>query len=173
MSSEEEKKTTEETPKQEENPAATGGDEADKPAADGAPLVKILDKDELKTAEEDEEIIIKERAKLWRFDNSEWKERGSGDVKLLKHKETTKIRVLMRRDKTLKICANHYVDDSMELKEHSGSARAWIYTAPADFAGGEANAEVFAIRFGDAEIAKKWKVEFDKAREHMKTLKKD
>lgn len=31
-----------------------------------------------------------------------------GDVKFLKHKESGKIRVLMRREKTLKICANHY-----------------------------------------------------------------
>lgn len=29
-----------------------------------------------------------------------------GPIKLLKHKETKKIRLLMRRDKTLKICAN-------------------------------------------------------------------
>ena len=132
---------------------------------------------------------------MWRFDKNEWKERGTGEVKLLEHKETKKIRVLMRREKTLKICANHYglffffvssffledcekaslltklpVDPSMELKEHSGSARAWIYTAPADFADGEAKAEVFAIRFADADIAKNWKAEFDKAREHMKSL---
>lgn len=38
----------------------------------------------------------------------EWKERGTGEIKLLKHNETGKIRVLMRREKTLKICANHY-----------------------------------------------------------------
>ncbi|KAI2596750.1 RANBP1 isoform 10, partial [Pan troglodytes] len=52
------------------------------------------------------------RAKLFRFasenDLPEWKERGTGDVKLLKHKEKGAIRLLMRRDKTLKICANHY-----------------------------------------------------------------
>ena len=50
------------------------------------------------------------RSKLFRFDKStnEWKERGTGDVKLLKHKESGKIRLLMRRDKTHKICANHY-----------------------------------------------------------------
>lgn len=52
------------------------------------------------------------RAKLFRFasenDPPEWKERGTGDVKLLKHKEKGTIRLLMRRDKTLKICANHY-----------------------------------------------------------------
>jgi Ran-binding protein 1 len=47
---------------------------------------------------------------MYRFDKpaNEWKERGTGDVKLLQHKETKKIRVLMRRDKTHKICANHY-----------------------------------------------------------------
>ena len=49
------------------------------------------------------------RAKLFRFDNgeSQWKERGTGDVRLLKHKETKKVRLVMRRDKTLKVCANH------------------------------------------------------------------
>jgi len=51
------------------------------------------------------------RAKLYRFssenDPPEWKERGTGDVKLLKHKEKGTIRLLMRRDRTLKICANH------------------------------------------------------------------
>jgi hypothetical protein len=49
------------------------------------------------------------RAKLFRFDSTaaEWKERGTGDVRLLSHKETKKVRLVMRRDKTLKVCANH------------------------------------------------------------------
>lgn len=50
------------------------------------------------------------RAKLFRFDkeNKQWKERGTGDIRFLKHKETNKVRLLMRREKTLKICANHF-----------------------------------------------------------------
>ena len=52
------------------------------------------------------------RAKLYRYDAQaeppEWKERGTGDVKILKHKLQGTCRVLMRRDKTHKICANHY-----------------------------------------------------------------
>lgn len=50
------------------------------------------------------------RAKLFKFDRDarEWKERGTGDVKFLKHKESKKIRLVMRRDKTHKVCANHY-----------------------------------------------------------------
>lgn len=49
------------------------------------------------------------RAKLFRFhkDDMEWKERGTGDVRFLEHKENKKIRLVMRRDKTLKVCANH------------------------------------------------------------------
>lgn len=52
---------------------------------------------------------INRRAKLFRFDSGEgaWKERGTGDVRLLQHKETKKVRLVMRRDKTLKVCANH------------------------------------------------------------------
>ena len=52
------------------------------------------------------------RAKLFRYDSAsdprEWKERGTGDVKILRHKMLGTCRVLMRRDKTLKICANHH-----------------------------------------------------------------
>lgn len=50
------------------------------------------------------------RAKLFKFvrESNEWKERGTGDVRLLKHKENGKTRLVMRRDKTLKVCANHY-----------------------------------------------------------------
>ena len=58
--------------------------------------------------------VCHRRAKLFRFatDSSEWKERGTGDVRLLQHKETKKIRLVMRRDKTLKVCANHASEHS-------------------------------------------------------------
>lgn len=47
------------------------------------------------------------KSKLYRFDNGEWKERGVGQLKLLEHKESKKIRLLFRQEKTLKIRANH------------------------------------------------------------------
>lgn len=37
----------------------------------------------------------------------EFRERGTGVLKLLKHQKVDTYRVVMRRDKTLKICANH------------------------------------------------------------------
>lgn len=64
-----------------------------------------------------EPSVSTRRAKLYRFasenDPPEWKERGTGDVKLLKHKEKGTIRVLMRRDRTLKICANHHSESRL------------------------------------------------------------
>ncbi|KAF4516983.1 hypothetical protein B566_EDAN005585 [Ephemera danica] len=63
------------------------------------------------TLEEHEDEMVKLKAKLFRFDNScepaEWKERGTGEIKLLRHRIQETVRVVMRRDKTLKICANH------------------------------------------------------------------
>lgn len=74
------------------------------------PLVHLTEKVETQTNEELEEQSFKMRAKLFKFDreSSEWKERGTGDVRLLKHKDNGKTRLVMRRDKTLKVCANHY-----------------------------------------------------------------
>lgn len=74
------------------------------------PVIRLTEKVETKTNEELEEQVFKMRAKLFRFDreSKEWKERGTGDVRLLKHKENHKTRLVMRRDKTLKVCANHY-----------------------------------------------------------------
>ena len=53
--------------------------------------------------------LVCRKAKLYRFDKdgNQWKERGTGTVKLLKHKENGKVRLVMRQAKTLKICANH------------------------------------------------------------------
>jgi Ran-binding protein 1 len=74
------------------------------------PVIHLTEKVEVKTNEEQEEQVFKMRAKLFKYvaESKEWKERGVGDVRLLKHRDTGKVRLVMRRDKTLKVCANHY-----------------------------------------------------------------
>ena len=76
----------------------------------------LTEKVPTKTNEESEEQVFKMRAKLFKFDreNRDWKERGTGDVRLLKHRENGKTRLVMRRDKTLKVCANHYGECGLE-----------------------------------------------------------
>lgn len=82
----------------------------------------LTEKVDTKTNEELEEQTFKMRAKLFRFDRDsrEWKERGTGDVRLLKHNENKKTRLVMRRDKTLKVCANHYGTASLRPEKPSG-----------------------------------------------------
>lgn len=65
-----------------------------------SPVIPLPDKVEVKTGEEDEEVLYSHRAKLFRFDKAinEWKERGLGDIKLLRHRETGKLRLIMRRE---------------------------------------------------------------------------
>ncbi|KGG50127.1 hypothetical protein DI09_88p90 [Mitosporidium daphniae] len=130
------------------------------------PVVK-LEIIETKSLEEEETVLYKSRAKLFRYDKptSQWKERGTGDVKLLQHSSTGKIRVLMRRDQTLKICANHYILPQMKLVPNVGSDRSWVWSTPADVSDGEPNAELLAIRFGTPEIAQTFKIKFEEAQQ--------
>ncbi|XP_016423481.1 ran-specific GTPase-activating protein-like [Sinocyclocheilus rhinocerous] len=135
------------------------------------PIVSLPEQD-IKTLEEDEEELFKMRAKLYRFasenDPPEWKERGTGDVKLLRHSEKGSIRLLMRRDRTLKICANHNIMPLMELKPNAGSDRAWVWNTHADFADEKPKPELLAIRFLNAENAQKFKMKFDECKEEVR-----
>ncbi|KAK9899702.1 hypothetical protein P389DRAFT_186937 [Cystobasidium minutum MCA 4210] len=129
------------------------------------PVVQLTDVVETETGEEREETLFKMRAKLFRFEREakEWKERGTGDIRLLKHKESGKIRVLMRRDKTLKVCANHNITSDMKLAPNVGSDRSWVWSVAADVSDGEPKAETLAVRFGNTENAQLFKTAFEDA----------
>jgi len=115
--------------------------------------------------EENEDAIFKMRAKLFRFDKKEkeWKERGVGDVRFMEHKESHKIRILMRQEKTLKVRLNHYVVPGIELSELNGSDRAWMWSCPMDYSEEEPQPDIFAIRFANHENALKFKDAFEDA----------
>lgn len=150
-------------------PAATSTADEDC-SKEFSPVVQLAQV-ETKTGEEDEEVIFKMRSKLFRFskERKEWLERGTGDVRLLQHKETKKVRLLMRREKTLKICLNHFVNPSIELCENVGSDRSWVWNA-IDYADGEASEDLLAIRFKDSKNAGLFKEAYDKAQIIMKDL---
>jgi E3 SUMO-protein ligase RanBP2 len=56
------------------------------------PIIPLPEKIQVKTGEEDEEVVYCHRAKLFRLVDNEWKERGLGDVKILRQKDTGKTR---------------------------------------------------------------------------------
>lgn len=154
-------------------------DVASSPDPHYEPVVK-LSPIQLKNLEQDEEELIKLRAKSYRYvvndeDGPQWKERGVGEIKLLKHKAKGTVRVLMRRDKTLKICINHHLLPSMEIKPHCSSNKAFVWNSPADFADEEPSPETLAVKFGSPENAKKFKDAFEKSLKELETIlgKKD
>jgi len=129
------------------------------------PVMRLTEQIETKTHEEDEDVIFKMRAKLFRFEvaTTEWKERGTGDVRLLQHKTTKRVRLVMRRDKTLKLCANHAISADMKLQPNVGSDRSWVWKVVADYAEETPSAETLAIRFANSDNANLFKTKFEEA----------
>jgi len=144
-----------------------------------APSVTLEVKEHVNTGEEEEETTYSQRSKLYRWvantsedgPAGEWKERGTGDVKLLKSKKTQKIRLLMRQEKTGKIVANHYIVDGVEpyysLRPNAGSDKCWVWMAQ-DYSEEQVANEQFALKFGNAEKAKEFEAAFNAAKEASK-----
>ena len=161
--------------------AAAGGGaasgDAEESTATFEPVVH-LEEVETETGEEDENVEFKMRAKLYRYceslldvgtGNKQWNDRGIGDVRFMKHKETGKTRVLMRQEKTLKIVLNHLVSSEIEVTAQAGSDRAWTWSAN-NFANGEVEASTFALKFKNPENAGKFKEQWEKSKEEMARL---
>ena len=142
------------------------------------PVVK-LDVVETKTGEEEEETLYSTRAKLFISGETildkgtgkkSWRERGVGDMRLLKHREHQRIRVLMRQEKTMKILANHVLDPRITLETNAGSDRSWVWSAFDYSEGAEMVETVFAARFSNSESANEFKEKFLEAQVEMKKI---
>jgi Ran-binding protein 1 len=131
-----------------------------------------LPKVDIKTGEEDEEIIFKIRARIYRWRLDEWKERGTGEIKILRHKENKKIRLILRQDKTLKAVANFFIADDplCILKEHQGSDKMFFFMAY-DCSDDVPAVEKYVLKFGNADLAAKFKKSFNEARDFNKAVK--
>ncbi|KAI1644335.1 hypothetical protein F4815DRAFT_453324 [Daldinia loculata] len=165
---------------QREAAAAAKGDDEEEVAPDSEdvhfePVHKLTEKIKTVTHEESEEEIFNMRCKMFKFTQDaegkgEWKERGTGPLRLLKHKENGKIRLVMRRDKTLKVCANHYITPEMTIAPMSTSDRAWLWNVGADVSEGEPEAITVSVRVANAENAQLFKEAWLKAQKENEVL---
>ncbi|KTF77608.1 hypothetical protein cypCar_00047270, partial [Cyprinus carpio] len=138
--------------------------EKDEDGLNFEPIVPLPDKVDVKTCEEDEEEMFCKRANLFRFDSDtkKWKERGIGSIKILKHKTSGKVHLLMKGEQDLKICANHYITADMALKPNAGSVKSWVWYAM-DYADEIPRTKQLAICFKTADEAALFKVKFEEA----------
>ncbi|TFJ82274.1 hypothetical protein NSK_006394 [Nannochloropsis salina CCMP1776] len=141
---------------------AEGGEEAggeeEEPTYESTAIftpVVQLDEVETKTHEEDEETLYKMRSKLYVFGEAmldkgsgkkSWLERGIGEV-----------------------IANHMVDPRIVMQPNVGSDRSWVWTAY-DYAEGDLQEEVFALKFGKPQDAEEFKAAFEEAKKAMKAF---
>ncbi|XP_061165274.1 E3 SUMO-protein ligase RanBP2-like isoform X2 [Saccostrea echinata] len=133
------------------------------------PVINLPEKVDVVTGEENETVLFAHRAKLYRFHNNEWKERGLGDIKILENEQTKKIRILMRREQIHKICCNHYITKELDLKPMPNSnGKAWIWFAM-DHSDEEPKYENFSVRFKTPDIANRFKEAFDNAKQKVST----
>lgn len=141
------------------------------PQVDFKPLVKLQEV-ETKTGEEDEDVMFKNRAKLYRFNPElkEWKEKGVGDIKILKHKLRNTYRVLMRREQVLKICANHRINPSIKLEKLNEKQLTWHVQ---DCSEEQPRAETLLIKFRHEEEATKFRTVFTEVQRILKANPSD
>ncbi|KAL9283893.1 Ran-binding protein 1 c [Arabidopsis thaliana] len=158
-------------PERENREDETEVNEDEDTGAQVAPIVR-LEEVAVTTGEEDEDAVLDLKSKMYRFDKegNQWKERGAGTVKLLKHKETGKVRLVMRQSKTLKICANHLISSGMSVQEHSGNEKSCLWHAT-DFSDGELKDELFCIRFASIENCKTFMEKFTEIAESQQVGK--
>lgn len=99
--------------------ATTGGESANESNADGADEEsekhEQLDLTARGPGEEDEDVLFAVRAKAMAYDgaNKSWANQGMGILRVLKHRETNKTRILMRQDPSGKIVINAALLSSM------------------------------------------------------------
>lgn len=130
------------------------------PRPDFQAIIPLPDEIEVKTGEEDEDLVFSDRCKLFRNVDNEWKERGIGNIKILKNKNGL-YRIVMRRDQIHKLCANHTITAELKLKPTS-KENSLIWGAE-DFSDGAMHLEMFLVRFKTAEQANKFKEAFESA----------
>ena len=133
-----------------------------------------LDDCTVETGEEKEDTIFITRLKIFRWRNKEWKERGTGEARLLRHKDSKRIRFVLRQDKTLKAAANFIVSESDPLcilEPHQQSDKMFIFKAYDCSEETGPQFEQFVIKLGNAEKAKIFKDAFEAARLFNKMIK--
>ncbi len=105
------------------------------------------------------------RCKLYRLRDDQWKERGTGNCKLLRNKESKKIRFIMRQEKTLKPVANFILQESplCDLVPMKNTDKAYLWSCN-DFSEEEARLEKLAARFQNVENTAAFKAAFEAAK---------
>ena len=135
---------------------------------------KLVDLPEVeeKSGEENYTELFTSRTKLYRWRKPEWKERGIGNFRIMKHKESTKIIGMLRQEGTKKIMAHFNIVSLAklcELERLKTSDKTWVWSC-FDFSDPESKLEQFCLRFKTKEDFEMFEKVFNESKVHNDAL---
>ena len=126
---------------------------------------------EVKSGEEETDEIFNVRAKLYRWRDDQWKERGVGQAKVLKHKKTGKYSFILRQDATMKLMAFFYIYGKGLCKlQKLQTADKSLFWSCVDFSEGSPKIEKFCLRVKTGEELEQFQKAFETAYEENSKL---
>ena len=124
-----------------------------------------------------EQCIMKMRAKIYRFRDNQWKERGVGNAKLMRNNISKRISFLLRQDKTMKPVANFIIsteDPLCNLQASPGMPEKAFVLQAMDFSDSEEGSiEMLTIRLQNEDKAAEFSKAFNIAKHFNATAKKN
>ena len=133
------------------------------------PVVSLPEAVKVKSWDEDADTMFCQRSKLYRFDldKSAWKERGMGELKIMRHRNTGQVKLIMRRDQVLKICCNHTLTPDMRVQPMSSSEKACVWFTSADYTDGVVRPEKLCAKFKTVQIANEFREAIDRCKAEL------
>ena len=134
---------------------------------------KIVDLPEItiESKEADEEVVFCAKSKLYRWTDDQWKERGVGELKIIKNKHSLIYRCFLRQEQTMKLrCMFDILGQKSWLPEKlMTSEKSWFWSC-IDHSDPKSKLEKFCARFKTVEEYEKFQKEFLNAHEHNTKL---
>ena len=121
--------------------------------------------------ETEEDEVFLARAKIYRFSDNQWKERGIGNFRILKNKLNGRYRAILRQDQVLKFRCHFWITGKGLCQlEKLPTAEKSLFWNCLDFSEDEIKFEKFCIRLKTEEEIEKMKEVFKKAYEENSKL---
>lgn len=119
--------------------------------------------------EEHETVVYEQNCKVYWKEGQEWRERGAGSLKLLKHKETGAVRAVLRQDKIGKVRINQIVAEDADLRPVAGSDKhlTWAALDASD----EPVMKTHLIKLKDKAVTEEFKKHWDESRAANKAVR--
>ena len=132
------------------------------------PVVTLPETVNIKSWDDDADTLFCRRCKLYRFtDERQWKDRGVGELKIMKHRVTGKVKLIMRRDQIFKLCCNHSLTSDMKLTVMAHSEKACSWFTSADLSEEEARPEKLSAKFKSAKFMNEFREAFERCQTEL------